>query len=108
MNLQITSVPKCLDQKLSLLGFEVLDVIAIFLMLSVLNLVFGSTNFKLCLVWLPTLIFTLVLRIGKYGKPENYLIHWLRYQFTNGYLTAFNVDLYRDLSKTLEMKRSKI
>lgn len=89
MGLKTTSVAKCLDKKLLLFGFEVPDVLAIFLTLSVLNFVFGQTPLKFVFVWLPTLMLTLVLKYGKKGKPDNYLMHWLKFQMKPGIYRAF-------------------
>ncbi|MBI2712751.1 MAG: hypothetical protein HYX41_07865 [Bdellovibrio sp.] len=68
MGLKSTSVAKCLDKRLLLFGFEVMDVLAIFLTLSTLNLIFGQTSFKIALVWLPTLILAAILHFGKRGN----------------------------------------
>jgi len=70
-------------------GFEVPDLLAIFTVLSVLNFVFGGTHQKLLLVWLPSLILALTLRIGKRGKPDNYLVHFIRFQMSPKLLSAF-------------------
>lgn len=83
-------VSKCLDKKLVLMGYEVADVLAIFLTLSVLNFLFGQGPLKVALVWIPTVLLAVVLRVGKRGKPEKYLIHWLRYQFQPGVFSAFD------------------
>jgi hypothetical protein len=92
MELRSVNVSKCLDKRLILFGFEVYDLLAIFLTLSVLNLLFGqmSTGMKLLFVWLPTVIIALVLHYGKKGKPEMYLVHWVRYQIKPGTLSAFH------------------
>ena len=89
MVLKATQVSKCLDKKLILLGFEVPDLLAVLLVMSVLNFIFGRTGMTIPLVWAPTILLALLLRIGKRGKPDNYLIHWLRYQFKPGVLKAF-------------------
>jgi hypothetical protein len=89
INLRATPVAKCLDKKLLLFGFEVPDVLAIFLTLSVLNFVFGQTPLKFVFVWLPSLALAAVLRFGKKGKPDGYLVHWLRYQVKPGTYQAF-------------------
>ncbi len=91
MELRTTSVSKCLDKKLIIFGFEVPDILAIFLSLSILNFLFGQTNLKLFLVWLPVLILALALYFGKKGKPDNFLIHWLRFQIKPGIFSAFPV-----------------
>jgi hypothetical protein len=82
-------VSKCLDKKLVMFGFEVIDLLAVFLTLSILNFLFGQTSLKVFLVWLPSLALALVLRYGKRGKPDKYLIHWLRFQIKPGTYSAF-------------------
>ncbi len=87
--MRTVDVSKCLDKKLTLFGFEVADVLAIFLTLSVLNFLFGQTPLKAVFVWLPSAALALVLRYGKQGKPDKYLVHWLRFQIKPGRLSAF-------------------
>ena len=87
--MRLTAVSKCLDRKLTLLGYEVLDLIAIFMTLSILNLAFGQTSLKWLFVWIPTITLAVVLRYCKRGKPEKYLVHWLRFQFKPGVYSAF-------------------
>lgn len=82
-------VSKSLDRKLTLLGYEVMDVLAIFLTLSVLNLLFGQSGAAWLMVWLPSVSLAVVLRVGKRGKPDKYLLHWLRYQTKPGVYSAF-------------------
>ena len=89
MSLRVTGVSQSLDRKLKMFGFEVPDLLAIFISLSILNFVFGQTNMKLLFVWLPTLAIAAVLYFGKRGKPDNYLIHWLRFQVKPGVYSAF-------------------
>ena len=89
MSLRSTPVSKCLDKKLLLFGFEVPDVLAIFLTLSVLSFVFGQQPFKAILVLLPTAALALLLHIKKKGKPDNYLVHWIRFQVSPGSYRAF-------------------
>lgn len=89
MSLRTEPVSKCLEKKLLFLGFEIPDVLAIFFLLSVLNFVFGATSAKLFLVWLPTVALAAMLRIGKRGKPENYLIHLAKFHARPKYYSAF-------------------
>lgn len=87
--MRATSVSKCLDKKMVLFGFEVLDLLAVFLVLSILNLVFGQMPFKWLFVWLPSLSLACLLRWGKRGKPDKYLVHWIRFQIKPGVYSAF-------------------
>lgn len=87
--LKVAPVSRCLDKKMMIMGFEVPDLLIIFLTMSVLNFLFGSTSLKWLLVWVPSATLAVVVRFSKRGKPENYLIHWLRYQIKPGVLCAF-------------------
>lgn len=79
MSLRSEPTSKSLEKKLLIVGFEVPDVLAIFLILSILNFLFGQTNYKLYLVWLPVVVIAVILRIGKRGKPDNYLLHLAKF-----------------------------
>jgi len=81
-------VNQCLDKKLLIFGYEIPEVLAIFFMLSVLNFIFPS-GFKLLFVWIPTLAVAVVLRIGKRGKPDNYLVHLVRHKIQPPLLSVF-------------------
>lgn len=72
-----------------IMGFEIPDLLGIFLTLSILNLLFTGTILKIFFVWIPTALLATVLRLSKRGKPDNYLVHWLRFQITPGVLAAF-------------------
>ena len=89
MALNVKSVSMSLDKKLIILGFEVLDLLALCLVISILNFVFGSTSLKLYLVWIPSIVLATVIRIGKRGKPDNYILHWIRFQIRPGIISAF-------------------
>jgi hypothetical protein len=88
--LRTASVATCLDKRLTVLGFEVPDLLAIFILLSVLHLFLGDLGNQLVLIWIPTVVFTNIIWIGKRGKPENYLIHWIRFHLKPGTLSAFD------------------
>lgn len=89
MALNITNVAKCLDKKLILFGYEIPDLLLIFFVLSILNFIFGSTNQKLLLVWGPSALLAALLRFGKVGKPDNYLIHLIRSKMKPTFYEAF-------------------
>jgi hypothetical protein len=106
MELQSTPVSRCLDKKMIVLGFEVPDLLFIFLTLSILNFLFGMTSMKLVLVWLPTFALALTLRLGKRGKPDNFLVHWMRFQISPGHLSAFQESKDWELPPRLKRSRS--
>lgn len=88
--MKINEVSKCLEKKLYLFGFEIPDLLAIFILLSTLNLAFGNHPYKLFFVWIPPLILGFSLRIAKKDKPDNYLIHWIRFQIKSDVYSAFS------------------
>jgi hypothetical protein len=81
MALKTSDVYRCLDKKALVLGFEIVDLLAVFLFLSVLNFLFRGLPYKFFITWVPALMLALFLKLGKAGKPENYLLHWVRFQF---------------------------
>lgn len=89
MALRSEPTSQSLEKKLLILGFEVPDVLAIFLLLSILHFVLGPLGSKLLLVWLPVATVAIVLRIGKRGKPDNYLVHLVKFYVRPKYLSAF-------------------
>ena len=68
-----SKTPRQLQNKLKLLGFELIDLLLIFLYLSISNLIFGQTTLKIPLVYIGSLALALTLYLTKRGKPENYL-----------------------------------
>ena len=84
-----TPVSKCLDKKIQVLGYEVPDLLAIFLLLGILNFLFGQTDSKLLFVWGPTLAAALFLKIVKKDKPDNFLIHFSQYHANPKFYSAF-------------------
>lgn len=87
--LESSSVNRSLDRKTTILWLELIDIFIIILTASILNLVFGKTGLKLYLVYLPSLLLTLVMIFSKRGKPDNFLLHYLKYSLRPKYLTCF-------------------
>ena len=90
MSLRTVPVSRCLDKKLQIAGFEIPDLLAVFFLLSVLNFMFGKTEQKLLLIWLPSIVLAGVLRVSKRGKPDNYLVHFMRFHVRARSLFAFH------------------
>lgn len=76
MSLFVSKVPRSLETKAKLFGFELGDLLLVFLYLSLSNLIFGGTRFKFPIVWLGTLVIAGVLYFVKKDKPDGYLQHW--------------------------------
>jgi len=70
-----SKVARALEMKTKLFGFELPDLLLIFMNLAVTNLVFGTTSYRYPLVWGTTLILASFLYFSKRGKPDNYLQH---------------------------------
>jgi hypothetical protein len=92
MAVDVTPVSRSLDKKLLILGFELVDLLAVFLFLALLNFFFGGGGVvSLALTWLPPLALALLLKYGKRGKPDNYLLHLTRFHFNPGIYSAFQL-----------------
>ena len=89
MSLRAIPVHKCLDKRLLIFGFEIVDLFVLALLLSFLSTLFGSSEGKIFSVWCPTGIVAMVLRLTKRGKPDNFLLHWVRFQLRPSILFAF-------------------
>ena len=89
MALKTSEVYRCLDKKALVLGFEIIDLLAVFLFLSVLNFLFRGLPYKFFITWVPSLGLALFLKFGKAGKPENYLLHWVRFYFMPVVFSSF-------------------
>ena len=86
---QVKSVSRCLDRRAQIFGYDLIDIFMIFILLSSLNFCFGQTHQKLLLIWIPSVLFALGLRMMKVGKPENYLLHLLKFQLQPKLLFVF-------------------
>ncbi len=91
-----TKVPRALEMKSKLFGFELPDLLLIFLNLAITNLIFGGTSFRYPLVWGTTLSLALFLYFAKKGRPDNYIQHLGEYLIRPAYFAAGGADrLYR-------------
>ena len=87
--LKTSEVYKCLDKKTLIFGFEMLDLFLVFSVLAVLNFVLSGVQWKFAFTWGPALSLAAFLRLSKTGKPENYLLHFLKYYSSPGVLECF-------------------
>lgn len=88
-----SNVPRALETKTKLLGFELSDLLLIFVYLALSNLAFGPTRMKLPMVWVGTPIIAGVLFFSKRNKPENHLQHLGEFYRVPGTLSAGSPDL---------------
>lgn len=95
-----TSVPRALEMKSKLFGYEIADLLLIFMNLAVTNLVFGTTSFRYPLVWGTTLSLALFLFFVKRGRPDNYLQHLIEHYVRPIYFAAGRTDkIYKHFKK---------
>lgn len=87
-----SSVPRALEMKSKLFGFELPDLLLIFVNLSITNLIFGGSSLRYPLVWGTTLGMALFLFFAKRGKPDNYLQHLGEYWMKPSYLASGRPD----------------
>jgi len=95
-----TRVPRALDMKTKLFGYELADLLLIFMNLAVTNLVFGGSSFRYPLVWGTTIFLALFLFFAKRGKPDNYIQHLIEQYVRPVYFAAGRGDkIYRHFTK---------
>ena len=105
MSLLVSKVPRTLDIKTKLFGFELGDLLLIFLYLALSNLIFGTTGLKFPVVWLGTVGLALALYFFKRGKPDHYLQHYGEYLRAPAVYSAALPDLkYRPYLEDLNFK----
>lgn len=71
-----SSVPRTLETKSKIMGFELSDVLILLLNLSMQNLIFGGTSMKIPMVFGSSFILGSLLFFFKRGKPDNYIQHY--------------------------------
>ncbi len=89
MALETSEVYRCLEKKTRVFGFEIVDLFVVFSCLAFLNFLMRGLPYKFFLTWGPTAALALGLRLGKVGKPENYLAHLLRAKLSPPIFSAF-------------------
>lgn len=88
MELKSSTVHRNLDAKLKVVGLEVHDLLFVLLFASVMNLLFGKTAFAIYLVFLLPMTMAGVLFFAKRNKPDQYLIHLIRFYLSPGFYSA--------------------
>lgn len=99
MDLLVSKVPRSLETKTRLFGFELGDLLIVFFYLTLSNFVFGSTRLKFPIVWCGTVALGVALHFLKRGKPENFIQHLGEYFASPDVYSAGAPDLvYRPYS----------
>lgn len=98
-----TRVPRALEMKSKLFGYELPDLLLIFFNLGITNLIFGGTSLRYVLVWGTTLSLALFLFFAKRGRPDNYIQHLGEFLIRPAYFAAGGIDrLYRKFKRKSE------
>ena len=87
-----TRVPRALEMKSKLFGYELPDLLLIFFNLAITNLIFGGTNLRYPLVWGTTLGWALLLYFAKRGRPDGYIQHLGEFLVRPAYYAAGSTD----------------
>ena len=69
-------------------GLEAHDLLFILLFAAIMNLLFGTTYLAPYLVFIFPTMMAGALYLIKRNKPENYLVHLLKYKMTPGVYSA--------------------
>jgi hypothetical protein len=88
----ISKVPRALDLKNKLFGFELGDLLLIFLNLSLSNMLFGASEYRYSLVWGTTLAIAFAIYFAKRGRPDGFIQHWFQYHLSQTYFFAGRSD----------------
>ena len=100
MALKSSDVYRCLEKKTVIFGFEIIDLFFVFLVFALLNFFLSAMPYKFFLTWGLTGALALAIRLGKAGKPDNYIVHLLRFNFSPDHLSAFPLAPRRRYFKT--------
>ena len=104
--LLVTSVPRALEVKTKLFGFELGDVLLIFMYLAVSNMLFGNTSLKFLMVWVGTATIAGALFFAKKNKPPNWAEHLVQYfvlppVFSAGCPDIFYQPFFREIDEEI-------
>ncbi len=86
--LLVTKVPRSLEKKVKLFGFELSDLMLVSVYLAMSDLIFGQTRLKFLMVWVGTAVIAAALYFLKRGKPDGFLQHYGEYWRAPSVLTA--------------------
>jgi len=89
MELLTSKTFRCLERKAKIMGFELFDVLLIGITISLANLFIGQIPYRLIVTWAPAILLAGVLWFGKRGKPDNFLLHWVRFKVGPNTYSAF-------------------
>ena len=77
-----------IDTKWKIGGLELLDLYFILILAATMNLLFGRTFLAIPMVFVIPTLLALIFFFGKRDKPDDFLIHFIRYYLTPGFYSA--------------------
>ena len=86
--LKSSVVHKNLTMKIKLVGVELADLLLVLFFSSVMNLLFRNTAISWLMVFVLPLLLGVILHFGKKNKPENFILHFIKYYLIRGQLAA--------------------
>lgn len=94
-------VPRSLETKTKLFGFEIGDLLLVFINMSVLNLIFGGSKLRYPLVWGSTIFMLALIYFVKRGRPDGFIQHAIEHAMKPSVLFA---NLRDEKSKPFSLK----
>jgi len=88
MDLKVSKIYRKLDAKWKIGGLEAPDLLFVLIFAATMNLFFGKTFLVIPLVLILPLTLTAVLYFGKRNKPDQYLLHFIKFYLTPGFYSA--------------------
>jgi len=88
MNLKTSTIHRRLEAHIKILGMDLNDLLFVLLLAAVMNLIFGSSAIGTIMVFILPAILAVVLILTKRNKPEQYLLHLLRFHLMPGYFST--------------------
>ena len=88
MDLRVSRIYRKIDTKWKIGGLELPDLFLVLILAATMNLFFGRTFLAVPMVFVVPSLLALIFYFGKRDKPEDFLIHFIRYYLTPGFYSA--------------------
>ncbi len=88
MDIKRSKVHRNLDAKFKVGGLEALDLLVSLILGALMSLCFSGTVLEIPLVFGAPLLVLAILYFGKRGKPEGFLLDFLRFYLEPGFFSA--------------------
>ena len=88
VNLDVSQVHQNLDAKFKIGSLEAFDLILSLVFSAVMNLFFSGTALEIPTVIVGPVVVMAILYFGKKGKPENHIVHFVRYYLDEGFFSS--------------------